>query len=134
MISIACKQIVQQMMNNDFDHFGTDKHNETTTSIVGSMQRLFQEQDKLIYTPIEILTSLCLLIGLIQFCLCFLRFGVIATLISDPITSSFCVSGSVHVVASQLFSLLGIDTSVSDNLNEPKMPFELVQVSLNIKI
>ncbi|KAJ6215865.1 hypothetical protein RDWZM_010365 [Blomia tropicalis] len=77
-------------------------------------------------TSIEVLTSLCLLVGIIQFTIGILRLGCLGALLSDPIISSFVAACSIHVFTSQIFGLFGISSKI-DPSNEPNIPFDLIK-------
>ncbi|KAH9409972.1 hypothetical protein TYRP_009720 [Tyrophagus putrescentiae] len=77
-------------------------------------------------TAIEVLTSLCLLVGIIQFVLGLLRLGIVATLLSEPIISAFCVAAAIHVFTSQVFALVDVDSA--ERPGEPDIPFDVIKL------
>lgn len=64
-------------------------------------------------TPIEVLTSLSLLIGLIMIVMGVLNLGVLSLVLSDQLITSFSSGAAIHVATSQIASVFGIDSSKS---------------------
>ncbi|KAI1296495.1 Sulfate transporter [Halotydeus destructor] len=63
------------------------------------------------FTPIETLTSICILTGLLQLAFGFLQMGTISLILSDQLISGFSCGAAFHVIVSQLppvFDLKGI--------------------------
>ncbi|KAM4901090.1 prestin [Sylvia borin] len=60
---------------------------------------------------VQVAVALAFLSGLIQLCLGFLRFGFVATYLTEPLVRGFTTAAAVHVFVSQLKYLLGIKTS-----------------------
>jgi len=56
-----------------------------------------------------------------------MRLGVLATLMSEPIISAFCVGATVHVFTSQIWACFGIDSAPGNS--ELNFPSEIVRVS-----
>lgn len=83
--------------------------------------------------PIDVLTSLCLLVGIIQLLLGALRLGVVGILLSDTLVSAFVVGSACHVFTSQVLSLLGLpsNTRKIDHILK-QIPFELIQTYVGI--
>lgn len=69
---------------------------------------------------IEILTSICILVGLIQVVMSIMRLGMLSLVISDQLVSSFTTGSAIHVVTSQIGSLF--------DLNVPRVPEGLFRV------
>lgn len=64
-------------------------------------------------TNIEILTTVCLLVGAIQVGMALLRLGILSLMFSDQLVSSFTVGSACLVVTSQLGPVLDIDLPAS---------------------
>ncbi|XP_031618524.1 pendrin-like isoform X3 [Contarinia nasturtii] len=60
------------------------------------------------YKPMQVVTSLCLVIGCIQIAMYVLRLGIISTLLSETLVSGFTTGAAIHVFTSQVKDLLGI--------------------------
>lgn len=58
-------------------------------------------------TPEEVLTSLCLLIGLIMIGMGVLKLGVLSLILSDQLITSFSSGAAVHVATSQIGYVFG---------------------------
>ncbi|XP_048482147.1 prestin isoform X10 [Plutella xylostella] len=60
------------------------------------------------YTPIQVVSVVCLVVGLFQMAMWVLRLGAVSTLLSEPLVSGFTTAASFHVLASQLKDLFGV--------------------------
>lgn len=60
------------------------------------------------YTPIQVATAVCLVVGLWQVLLGVCRLGVLSVLLSDTLVSGFTTGAAVHVLTSQVKNLLGV--------------------------
>lgn len=66
---------------------------------------------------IEILTSICITVGLIQLFMAIIRLGVLSLVFSDQLVSSFTTASAVHVITSQIGQLFDLTLpSVSDGI------------------
>lgn len=119
MISIACKEAV-----NKFDYTPVTSANLTKPGDDSVSHPL---------APIDVLTSLCLLVGIIQLLLGVLRLGVVGILLSDTLVSAFVVGSACHVFTSQVLSLLGLSTDTRDIESIlAHVPFELVRTYVGV--
>ncbi|UXI22351.1 hypothetical protein NH340_JMT08294 [Sarcoptes scabiei] len=116
-ISIACRDILKGFEEAQFS--------EQTNQNSSIFATTFASISKPSFTEIEILTSLCLLVGFIQFTMGLLRLGVISILLSDTMISAFITGCSLHVFTSQVFSLFDISPSIGDEYQLP-LPFDLI--------
>ncbi|XP_055316397.1 solute carrier family 26 member 6-like isoform X2 [Sitodiplosis mosellana] len=117
--------------------FGTSKHNSMGTfaviSIMVGKSVLKYAQDSVtfhpaennsishadeiwtmeqpIYTPMQVVTSLCLIVGCIQLVMYVLRLGIMSSLLSETLVSGFTTGAAIHVFTSQVKDLLGIKLS-----------------------
>lgn len=69
---------------------------------------VFEINTSPLVTPIEMLTTLSLLVGVIIFALGLLRFGSFSRLLSTPLVSAFTCAAALHVACSQLPPIFGI--------------------------
>lgn len=60
------------------------------------------------YTPMQVVSSLCLVVGVIQLIMFVLRLGIISSLLSETLVSGFTTGAAIHVFTSQVKDLLGI--------------------------
>ncbi|XP_063231486.1 prestin-like isoform X2 [Bacillus rossius redtenbacheri] len=63
-----------------------------------------------LYTPVQVATAVCFMVGMWQVALGVLRLGVVSVLLSDTLVSGFTTGAAVHVFTSQVSNLLGIKT------------------------
>lgn len=118
-ISIVCNSVVENFAAPTPDHDvpitispllnGTNNNNGTVSDLPSA---------------IEVLTSLAMLVGVIQFIVGTIRLGVLAILLSDPIVSSFCVGAACHVFTSQVFAILSVENIPISH--EHLIPFPIV--------
>ncbi|XP_063368854.1 prestin isoform X1 [Cydia amplana] len=76
----------------------TNVTNVVTDSGNGSME----------YTPEQVLSVVCLTVGIMQTCMWIFRLGAVSTLLSEPLVSGFTTGAAFIVIASQLKDLFGI--------------------------
>ena len=74
--------------------------------------------------PIEIVTSLCLLVGLLQMVFGLLHLGSVSLILSDQLISGFSCGASISVIMSQIPSVLDV------KIPESGGPLSLVYVSV----
>ena len=67
------------------------------------------QSDLALPSNIEILTSICIFVGLIQMIMSLMRLGILSLMFSDQLVSSFTTASAVHVVTSQLGGLFDLD-------------------------
>lgn len=60
------------------------------------------------YTPVQVATAVCFVVGLWQVLLGVCRLGVLSVLLSDTLVSGFTTGAAVHVLTSQVKNLLGV--------------------------
>ncbi|KAJ8712908.1 hypothetical protein PYW08_008212 [Mythimna loreyi] len=86
--------------------------------------------DPVQYTPIQVLSAVCLCVGLFQVLMWVLRLGAVSTLLSEPLVSGFTTAASFNVLASQLKDLFGVQiVKLSGNF---KVVFTFVEVCKNL--
>ncbi|CAG2056277.1 unnamed protein product, partial [Timema podura] len=61
------------------------------------------------YTPIQVATAVCFVVGIWQLVLGIFRLGVVSVLLSDTLVSGFTTGASVHVLSTQVVNLLGVN-------------------------
>ena len=115
-VSIACRNVLSNFNQSPIGLYNVSVYSDTDL--------LLFDGKKL--HPMEVLTSLALLVGLIQFIIGLLQLGILSILLRDSVISSFVVGSSMHVFTSQLFALLGIDSTVKNKY--PAIPFALIKV------
>ncbi|KAI5642584.1 sulfate permease family domain-containing protein [Phthorimaea operculella] len=78
------------------------------------------------YTPIEVVSIVCLTVGIIQTIMWVLRLGAVSSILSEPLVSGFTTAASFHVLTSQLKDLFGIKL--------PKLPsnFKIIYTVIEI--
>lgn len=81
------------------------------------------------FTPIECLTSICILTGLVQLAFGFFQMGTISIILSDQLISGFSCGAAVHVVVSQLPTVFDIRGG-----SEGNGPLHLIYVRQSHKI
>lgn len=68
-------------------------------------------------TNIEILTTVCLLVGIIQVAMALFRLGIVSLMFSEQFVSAFTVASALHVITSQLGPVLDLDLpSIPDRI------------------
>lgn len=77
-------------------------------------------------TAEEVLTSLCLLIGLIMIAMGVLKLGVLSLILSDQLITSFSSGAALHVATSQIGYIFGWTAPKHSG------PFKLVYVSRKV--
>lgn len=77
-----------------------------------------------IYTPIQVVTAVSFVVGIFHMIMCFLRLGMMASLLSEPLVNGFTTAAAVHVFISQTKDLLGID------IPRHKGAFKIIYVSI----
>ncbi|KAF7492369.1 Sulfate transporter [Sarcoptes scabiei] len=111
-ISIACKDVLENFELDEGIDFDKPKlFNDETNGVA--------------LQPIDVLTALCLLVGIIQFCLGLLKMGLMSIILSDHLTSAFVVSSSIHVFTNQIFGILGIESSDDEEYQLP-LPLDII--------
>ncbi|KAJ8711244.1 hypothetical protein PYW07_008486 [Mythimna separata] len=86
--------------------------------------------DPVQYTPIQVLSAVCLCVGIFQVLMWILRLGAVSTLLSEPLVSGFTTAASFHVLASQLKDLFGVQIAkLSGNF---KVIFTVIEVCKNL--
>lgn len=61
-----------------------------------------------IYSPMQVVTTLSLIVGGIQLIMYVLRLGIISTLLSETLVSGFTTGAGIHVLTSQVKDLIGV--------------------------
>ncbi|XP_046405468.1 solute carrier family 26 member 10-like isoform X2 [Ischnura elegans] len=75
-----------------------------STTLGSSLSEVTQSE----YTPIEVATCVCFVVGLWQFFLGVFKLGGLSVLLSDTLVSGFTTGAAVHVATSQVKHLFGI--------------------------
>lgn len=75
---------------------------------IGADGELLDEAAKHLPSAMQVVSSLCFLIGIIQCGMYICRLGVVATLLSDALVSGFTTGAAVHVFTSQVKDLFGL--------------------------
>lgn len=115
--------------------FGTSKHNSMGTFAVVSIMvgktvmkyanegvtfmpianssapidiEVWTTSDLPIYSPIQVVTTLSLIVGTMQLLMYVLRLGIISTLLSETLVSGFTTGAGIHVLTSQVKDLIGV--------------------------
>lgn len=98
-------------------------HTLTNSSILDSNEWTVDvASDHPLYTPIQVATTCCLVIGTVQCIMYVLRLGMISSLLSETLVSGFTTGAGIHVLVSQIKDLIGVRLSpVTGN-------FKLIQV------
>ncbi|KAJ8046235.1 Prestin [Holothuria leucospilota] len=119
-----------------YTFFGTSRHISIGTMAVISImvgdaiEKAYQEIHKEGSLPptvdaklerAKIASSLSIMVGLIQFVMCFLQVGVITNYLPEPLVRGFTTGAACHVFASQFNHLFGID------LERYTGPFSLIK-------
>lgn len=78
------------------------------------------------YSPIEVVTAVTIVVGVLHILMCFLRLGMLTSLLSDPLVNGFTTAAAVHVLVSQLKDLFGL------HIQRYKGAFKIVYVSVKI--
>ncbi|KAL0818550.1 hypothetical protein ABMA28_008989 [Loxostege sticticalis] len=83
-----------------------------------------------VYRPQDVLSIVCLAVGIFQVLMWIMRLGAVSTLLSETLVSGFTTAASFHVLASQLKDLFG--------LKLPKLPsnykvvYTVIEICKNI--
>ncbi|XP_075676270.1 sulfate transporter-like isoform X2 [Dermatophagoides pteronyssinus] len=78
-------------------------------------------------TPIEILSTLALFVGIIQFLMGFLKLGILSIILSETLISAFVTACSYHVFTSQIFALIDVDSKANGDDFELPLPFDILK-------
>jgi solute carrier family 26 protein len=82
------------------------------------------------YTPIQVATAVCFVVGLWQVLLGVCRLGVLSVLLSDTLVSGFTTGAAVHVLTSQVKNLLGV--KVPRHSGPLKLVYTYIDIFRNI--
>ena len=125
-ISIGTFAVASIMLNN-----AAEKLNSVTYRNITDVSA-FESASDYLWPPtfLEVLTSICLLSGLIQFSMGIFKLGILSVILSDHLVSSFTTAVAFHVATSQLNNILGLEITNQIGL------FKLINVNtlLLIKI
>lgn len=124
-ISIGTFAVVSIMLNNIAIKLGASQSNFLKNNTI--IQGASSNDDLNVSNPtvLEIVTSVCLLSGLIQILMGLLRLGSLSLILSEQLVSSFSTAISFHVATSQLNSIFGLTNRSSES-----GPFKLIKVSI----
>lgn len=120
-ISLGTMAVVDLMLRDIVKKYQTSDHaivilvNETYASPV------FKTPEE--EASVEILTSLCLLVGLVQMAFGFLHFGAVSLILSDQLISGFSCGAAINVIMSQIPSALQL------TIEKRSGPLSLIRVS-----
>lgn len=62
-------------------------------------------------TPLEVVTALSLMVGIIHLIMFICRMGALSSLLSEPLISGFTTGAAVHVFVNQLKDILGVEVT-----------------------
>lgn len=62
----------------------------------------------ILYTPLEVVTALSLMVGIYHLIMFVCRMGALSSLLSEPLVSGFTTGAAVHVFVNQLKDILGV--------------------------
>ncbi|KAJ0173311.1 hypothetical protein K1T71_011487, partial [Dendrolimus kikuchii] len=82
------------------------------------------------YNPLQVLSIVCLAVGIFQVLMWMLRLGAVSTLLSEPLVSGFTTAASLQVLASQLKDLFGV--KIPKGSGYFKVVFTVVDVCKNL--
>lgn len=82
------------------------------------------------YTPIQVATAVCFVVGIWQVLLGACRLGVLSVLLSDTLVSGFTTGAAVHVLTSQVKNLLGV--KVTRHNGPLKLIYTYIDIFQNI--
>ncbi|KAM3955755.1 solute carrier family 26 member prestin [Aphomia sociella] len=98
----------------------------TNSTIIHTVSTL----DAVEYAPLQVLSIVCLSVGIFQMLMWMLRLGAVSSLLSEPLVSGFTTAASFHVLASQLKDLFGVKIpKLSGNY---KVVFTVIEVCKNL--
>lgn len=80
------------------------------------------------YSPIQVVTAVAFIVGIYHFFMCFLRLGMMSSLLSEPLVNGFTTAAAVHVFVSQTKDLLGV------NIPRHKGAFKIIYVRLTTRL
>ncbi|KAJ9578106.1 hypothetical protein L9F63_025032, partial [Diploptera punctata] len=78
------------------------------------------------YTPLQVATAVCFVVGLWQILLGVCRLGVLSVLLSDTLVSGFTTGAAIHVLTTQVKNLLGVKVPAHNG------PLKLVYTYIDI--
>ncbi|KPJ13049.1 Prestin [Papilio machaon] len=100
--AVAClmagKVVTQYSTHPDYANLLNATANVTTGGVIAAPQ----------YTPLQVLSIVCLSVGFFQVIMWILRLGAVSTLLSEPLVSGFTTAASFQVLSSQLKDLFGV--------------------------
>lgn len=116
-LSIVCNQVLGSFEG----HLATGDNSTSEIIISGSLQ--------VGPSPLEILTSLALLVGLLQVLIGILRLEALFSLLSETILAAFMTALPLHILINQLFPLFGIVNPQNSGLPPftADIPFKFLQ-------
>ncbi|KDR19089.1 prestin-like isoform X2 [Zootermopsis nevadensis] len=82
------------------------------------------------YTPVQVATAVCFVVGVWQVILGVCRLGVLSVLLSDTLVSGFTTGAAVHVLTSQVKNLLGV--KVPQHRGPLKVIYTYIDIFKNI--
>lgn len=109
--------------------FGTSRHASLGTFAVISImvskvvQANTNDSELSSSSPLEVVTTLCFVVGLYHLAMFCLRMGALSSLLSEPLVSGFTTAAAVHVFVNQFKDILGVQVT------RFKGPFKLIYVS-----
>lgn len=109
--------------------FGTSRHASLGTFAVISImvskvvQVNTNDDSELSSSPLEVVTTLCFVVGLYHLAMFVCRMGALSSLLSEPLVSGFTTGAAVHVFVNQFKDILGV------SVTRFKGPFKLIYVS-----
>ncbi|KAG6443063.1 hypothetical protein O3G_MSEX002614 [Manduca sexta] len=124
-ISMGTFAVACLMAGKVVTHHAT--HFEANLNITNGTVPILQEGE---YAPLQVVSIVCLAVGMFQVLMWVLRLGAVSTLLSEPLVSGFTTAASFNVLASQLKDLFGV--KVPKSSGNYKVPLTVVEVCLNL--
>lgn len=106
-------------------------HTLTNSSILDLKEwTVDMASDHPLYTPIQVATTCCLVIGFVQCIMYVLRLGMISSLLSETLVSGFTTGAGIHVLVSQMKDLIGVRlTPVTGNFKLIQVIFDSIDIT-----
>lgn len=102
-ISIMVGKSVLRLATDEEHHIGNST--VTVTATDPSTAALLSGP---IYTPVQVATALCFVVGVLQLVMFLLRLGAVSSLLSETLVSGFTTGAAIHVFTSQVKDLFGL--------------------------
>lgn len=121
-ISIGTFAVISLMSSKTVSQFSSEEPISVgNTTLEGSAGVTGQEG---VFAPIEVLTALTLVTGIVHLIMYVLRLGMLASLLSEPLVNGFTTAAAVHVFVAQTKDIFGVQ------IVKHKSYFKVLYVSL----